>query len=107
MTTRIHIALAVRDYAASIEEYTKRLGAGPCCTVEGTYALWRTPQVNLSISVKPDEAGTLRHLGFEEPLATGFGEERDCNGIVWERFSAEEQRKEILARWPSAQLHEV
>ena len=107
MTNRIHIALAVSDYEASIEEYTKRLRAGPCCTVEGIYALWRTPQVNLSVSVKPEEAGTLRHLGFEEPLAEGFGEERDSNGFVWERFSAEGQRGEILARWPHAQFHEV
>jgi hypothetical protein len=104
MTKRIHIALAVSDYAASITDYTSRLGAPPCCTVEGTYALWRTDQVNLSISTKAGEAGTLRHLGIEDPAASAMREERDVNGIVWECFTVEQQRAEILRYWPHAKF---
>jgi hypothetical protein len=100
---RIHIALAVRDYAASLEEYTKRLGVPPCCLVDGTYALWRTDTVNLSISVKA-EAGVLRHLGFEDPSAPALSEETDVNGFVWERFTEEQQRQEILKYWPHAKF---
>jgi len=55
---RIHVALAVRDLPASIQDYTARLGVEPCCIVEDTYALWRTDHLNLSISVKPDAVGT-------------------------------------------------
>jgi hypothetical protein len=102
---RIHVALAVRDFSLSVEEYTKRLGIEPCCTVEGTYALWCTDTVNLSISVKPAEAGRLRHLGFEDPNAEAMSEETDVNGIVWERFTAEQQRQEILKYWPNARFH--
>lgn len=103
---RIHIALAVRDFSASVEEYTARLGAAPSCTVEGTYALWRTDQVNLSISVKPMEAGRLRHLGIEDPNAEAMSEERDTNGIIWERFTAQQQRDEILKYWPDAEFRD-
>lgn len=101
---RIHIALAVADYEASLQEYTTRLGAPPSCTVEGIYALWRTEQVNLSISVKPEVAGTLRHLGFEDDAALQMTEERDVNGITWERFTSDQQRAEILHFWPDAKL---
>jgi hypothetical protein len=106
MSKRIHIALAVREYESSLREYTARLGAEPCCTVEGIYALWRTPQVNLSISVKPEQAGTLRHLGFEDGQSAAMSEERDVNGITWERFSAEQQRSEILQHWPQARFRD-
>jgi catechol 2,3-dioxygenase-like lactoylglutathione lyase family enzyme len=101
---RIHVALAVRDLNEAVREYTERLGAKPYCTVEGTYALWRTDHVNLSVSVKPEEAGTLRHLGFEDSEATGFGEERDANGFAWERFTLEQQDEEIRQRWPHAKF---
>ncbi|MDB4971691.1 MAG: hypothetical protein JWN48_32 [Myxococcaceae bacterium] len=108
MSKRLHIALAVQDYEASLREYTARLQTPPCCTVEGTYALWRTDQLNLSISVKPDQPpGQLRHLGFEDPQAPAVEEERDVNGIVWERFSASQQRAEILRYWPHALFHEA
>jgi catechol 2,3-dioxygenase-like lactoylglutathione lyase family enzyme len=106
MTKRIHIAIAVSDYEASLREYTGRLGVSPCCTVDGAYALWRTDQVNFSISVKPAEAGRLRHLGFEDAGATGMGEERDVNGVVWERFTIDQQRAEILRYWPHATFHD-
>jgi hypothetical protein len=102
---RIHVALAVSSYAASIREYTAWLGEPPCCTVEGTYALWRTQHVNMSISVKPAEAGQLRHLGFEDTDAKDFVEETDSNGFVWERFSPKDQDAEILKRWPHAKFH--
>ncbi len=101
---RIHVALAVRDLTASIQDYTARLGIGPCCIVEGTYALWRTEHLNLSITVKADAAGTLRHLGFEDPLATEMSAQRDGNGIEWERFTEGQQRDEILRNWPHARF---
>jgi hypothetical protein len=99
---RMHVALAVRDYAAAVREYTERLGAKPCCTVEGTYALWRTVHVNLSVRVRPEQAGTVRHLGLEDSDAVVFGAETDANGFVWERFTAEQQDEEIRAMWPHA-----
>jgi hypothetical protein len=102
---RIHVALAIENYAAAIQEYTTRLGRPPCCTVQGTYALWRTDQVNLSISVKPAGVDKLRHLGFEDSEVGGFSEETDSQGIVWERFSSEDQNAEILRRWPHATFH--
>jgi hypothetical protein len=101
---RLHVALAVEDFAAAIRDYTSRLGAAPCCTVEGTYALWRTQHVNLSISVRPEESGQLRHLGFEDPAADSFAEDTDANGFVWERFSMDHQREEILKHWPHAKF---
>jgi hypothetical protein len=101
---RIHVALAVRDLSVSIQDYTARLGVEPCCIVEGTYALWRTDHLNLSISVKPDAAGTLRHLGFEDPLAAEMSVERDANGVEWECFTEGQQRDEILRSWPHARF---
>jgi len=99
---RIHIALAVRDIDAAVRDYSARLGAQPCCVVEGIYALWRTDQVNLSISVMPEVAGTLRHLGFEDPESPIMSVETDANGIEWERFTEEQQMAEIRQRWPHA-----
>ncbi len=103
---RIHIALAVADFDASLREYTARLGAEPCCVVSDTYALWRTDHVNLSISVKPAEAGRLRHLGFEDSEAQAMSEEADVNGITWERFAQRHQRDEILKYWPHAKFRD-
>jgi extradiol dioxygenase family protein len=104
---RFHLALAVRDLEASILDYSKRLGTAPCCVVDGTYALFRTDEVNLSISVQPDGADTLRHLGFEDQAASGFAVEVDVNGIEWERFSEQQQLAEILERWPLARILSV
>jgi catechol 2,3-dioxygenase-like lactoylglutathione lyase family enzyme len=101
---KIHVALAVKDFDESLREYTARLGAEPYCTVEGTYALWRTDQVNLSISVQPAYAGKLRHLGFEDSTAEAFFEETDANGFVWERFAVAHQREEIVKLWPNAKF---
>ena len=56
---KVHLALGVADFDASVREYTARLGVSPCCTVEGSYALWRTDLLNLSIRVDPASAGKL------------------------------------------------
>jgi hypothetical protein len=99
---RIHIALAVGELESSIIEYTKRLGAKPCCVVANAYALWRTDQVNLSITVNAEEAGTLRHLGFEDSDVKTMNIETDINGFIWERFTEDQQNQEILNYWPNA-----
>ncbi len=99
---RFHIALAVADLDSSVREYVCRLGVEPVCVVPGVYALWRTDQVNFSISVKPEEAGTVRHLGFEDSTAPETKMDCDLNGFEWEHFSAVQQREEIVHRWPNA-----
>ena len=99
---KIHIALAVKNLESSINEYSRRLGSRPVVIVEGQYALWRTTEVNLSISEKPDQAGQLRHLGFEDPEATEMSTEYDINGLMWEQFTAIQQRDEILQHYPQA-----
>ena len=101
---RLHVALAVRDLDESIRDYSVRLGGPPCCIVSGTYALWRTDSFNLSISVIPTAAGTLRHLGFEDSAAATMTVEADANGFEWERFTKEQQRSEILKLWPHARF---
>lgn len=88
----IHIALAVSDLNASIIDYSERLGLQSICVVADKYALWRTPQINFSINQIPEKAGQLRHLGFEDPEALELTLTHDCNGIILERFTAEQQR---------------
>ena len=93
---RFHIALAVASLADSIRDYSQRLGMGPIAVVPGTYALWRTDQLNFSINEQPQLAGQLRHLGFEDDDAPpGFAVERDVNGIDWELFSPATQDAKI------------
>jgi hypothetical protein len=92
---RFHIALAVADLARSIQDYSARLGSRPAVVVAGKYAMWRTPQLNFSISEQPHCAGQLRHLGFEDEAATGFSVERDLDGIEWELFSPAAQDSKI------------
>ncbi len=100
---KFHIALGVPDVEASIQDYRQRLGCGPDLLIPGEYALWRTEALNLSIrKVVAAEAGTVRHLGWEDPSASGFSAERDVNGILWERFTADQQAAEIQQTWPSA-----
>jgi hypothetical protein len=98
---RFHIALSAHDIAATVADYRHRLGAEPVVVVPGEYALFRTAELNLSIrrdSTVP--AGQLRHLGWEDPSATGFSAERDVLGMTWERFNVAAQASEIEAAWP-------
>lgn len=92
---KFHLALAVKNLDESIVDYKQRLGVSPEVIVPGKYALFRTEGLNFSISERPEIAGQLRHLGFEDSAATSFSENKDCNGITWERFSAELQAQEI------------
>ncbi|MBE9157920.1 hypothetical protein IQ265_13950 [Nodosilinea sp. LEGE 06152] len=98
---KLHIALSTEDIAASVADYSARLGCRPELVVEGIYALWRTDQLNLSIrradGVPP---GQLRHLGWEDDAAKAFTAEVDVNGITWERFAAHHQADEINQIWP-------
>jgi len=103
---KIHIALAVADLEKSIAEYTNRLGAEPVSVAKGQYALWRTTEVNLSINEKPEEAGQLRHLGFEDSETREMSAETDINGFLWERFTASQQRDEIFEYYPDAEYPE-
>jgi len=95
---RFHLALGVADIAASVRDYSARLGCEPEVVVEGEYALWRTHALNVSIR-RSGEIG-LRHLGWEDDSASTFSKQADINGIVWEHFSAELQQREIRALWP-------
>jgi hypothetical protein len=99
---RFHIAIGVTDISRSVDDYTRRLGCLPSVVVPNEYALWRTSGINLSIRRATEQAGTLRHLGWEDPSALSFATERDVNGILWEHFNAEQQAREILETWPHA-----
>ncbi len=98
---RFHIALSVENVDASIADYSHRLGEPPCQSITGEYALWRTETLNLSIRKSTEPPGTLRHLGWEDPTASTFSEDQDCNGITWEHFSADQQQQEIDHLWPT------
>jgi hypothetical protein len=101
---KLHIALSTHDIAASVADYSVRLGCAPTLVVEGQYALWRTEQINLSVRCTADEPpGQLRHLGWEDATAEAFTTEVDVNGIPWERFAAHHQAAEIRQAWPGTQ----
>ncbi len=102
---RFHLAIGVDDVEASVADYCKRLGAEPVVVIPGQYALWRTPQLNFSIRHIPGAAGMLRHVGWEDPDAATLSVEHDVNGMVWERFTAEDQAREIRANWPDTQYN--
>lgn len=93
---RIHVALSVHDLEATIADYSVRLGAPPVAVVPGTYALWRAPEVNLSVHAAAPGSERLRHLGFEDDAAVTKTEELDVNGITWERFSPAWQDRGIV-----------
>jgi hypothetical protein len=101
---RFHLALAVDDLDATIADYTVRLGEAPAVVVGGRYAVWRTPEINLSVSVSVPDAGPepgsaparrLRHVGFEDDDAVVAPRTVDVNGIEWEGFSLAHQDAEI------------
>ena len=99
---RIHVALAVGNLDAAIADTRLRLGVEPCVVVSRTYALFRTAYANLSLTEDASKAGQLRHLGIEDPDATTFTSEPGPDGLVWERFTAEQQADEINTHWPQA-----
>jgi hypothetical protein len=100
---RFHISIAVADFSASVNDYSKRLECKPCVIQDGRYALWRTDILNFSISCKPDEtSGRVRHIGFEDDRAKGFAEEKDVNGLTWEYFNRAGQESEIDDKFPQA-----
>ncbi|MGB5833410.1 MAG: hypothetical protein WBG92_15640 [Thiohalocapsa sp.] len=102
-TTRLHLALSTHDPNASVADYSRRLGVDPKLLVPGEYALWRTPCPNLSVRFDADSTPcALRHLGWEDPTAATFESDTDVNGILWERFSAAQQRTEMDLLWPQA-----
>jgi hypothetical protein len=93
---KFHISIAVKDLFESIKDYSNRLGCDPEIVVDEKYALWRTDILNFSISQKPDIAGQMRHLGFEDSSATEFSISKDCNGTMWEDFTSKMQKQEII-----------
>lgn len=42
----------------------------------------------------------LRHLGWEVPEADIFTSDTECNGIIRERFTVQQQADEIEEAWP-------
>ena len=102
-TKKLHIAIATGDIEGSIKDYTVRLGVELCSFVLNKYALWRTGTVNFSIRQNSTcVPGQLRHLGWEDNVASSCSEEKDINGVVWEIFTAQQQAKEINDLWPDA-----
>ena len=101
---RFHMAIGVADVAATIVDYSKRLGCEPAVIVEGQYAMWQTATLNFSIRLDPVAPGTLRHIGWEDPAVNEVSMERDINGLQWERFSAELQLAEIRSIWPISSI---
>lgn len=100
---KLHISISTNKIEETIKDYSARLEAEPCSAVSGEYALWRTETLNLSIRQDPKcTSGELRHLGWEDSNTTEFSEETDVNGIVWEKFTAEQQANEINEIWPQA-----
>ena len=96
---RFHIALAVANLDESISDYSRRLGQAPSAVVPGQYAMWRTELLNFSINEKPEKAGQLRHVGFEDDAAQGYASSVDVNGIEWELFSSAEQDARIVGTY--------
>lgn len=102
---RFHIAISTSNIDESVKDYTRRLGFEPVVIVENEYALWRTETLNVSVRQDPSTpSGALRHLGWEDPEATEFSSNTDCNGILWERFAEKHQNDEILEIWPQVRI---
>lgn len=100
---KLHIAISTNNIEQSIKDYSNRLAAEPCSHIAGEYALWRTESLNVSIRHDPEsKTGSLRHLGWEDASVNEFTQDVDVNGIVWERFNAQNQADEINDIWPEA-----
>ena len=98
---KFHVALGVNNVEASVAEYNQRFDREADLVIPGEYALWRTPSLNISIrKISEGQPGELRHLGWEDPEATEVEVETDCNNIMWEKFTAEQQAIEIENLWP-------
>ena len=93
---RFHIALAVDDLDTSIKDYSQRLEQEPTVVVAKKYAMWRTYTLNFSINQVPEQAGQLRHVGFEDEAKEGFSSDFDTNGLEWEHFSPDAQDQKIV-----------
>ena len=101
---KIHIAISTDKIAETVADYSSRLEAEPCVLIPGQYALWRTATLNVSVRQDSSSSpGALRHLGWEDSSVTEFTQDTDVNGIVWERFAADQQAAEINALWPEAE----
>ena len=96
---RFHISIAVKNLDESIKWYSNKLGCKPCVVVAERYALLRNDMLNFSISQKPEIAGHVRHIGFENSDAQNFTETHDCNGLMWEEFTSEMQMQEIKEKF--------
>ena len=69
---RLHLALGVADVVASADDYLQRFGCQPDLLISGTYGLWRTDAVNLSIGhVGHEEGGARRRHGSGDVVRSG------------------------------------
>ena len=96
---KFHIAIGVTDIEKSIEDYSIRLGDNPSIHIEGEYALFRTASINMSIRKVENTTTGVRLIGWEDDGATGFSEDKDCNGLIWEIFNKKAQEDEISRLW--------
>jgi|GEM_PF-2470480 hypothetical protein len=62
---RVHIAIGVADFDASVTDYNSRLEAVPVVVVPGEYALWRTDVLQNSV-----ESGRAIRLKAATPIRT-------------------------------------
>jgi hypothetical protein len=60
--------LAVDDLDATIRDYSERLGADPVAVVPGKYALWRTAEVNLSVTATSLTANACATLALRTTM---------------------------------------
>ena len=69
---RLHLALGVADMESSADDYSQRLGCRPYRLIPGTYALWCTDAVNLSIwKVGYEEGEARRRHGSGDVVRRG------------------------------------
>lgn len=95
MSRHFHLALAVDDVIAVITDYSERLGAPPIVRIGDSYALWRTEEINLSVSKASTGEERLRHVGFEDNEASVKSYSTDSTGLLWEHFTISNQDDEI------------